>query len=112
MIFAFECKNCGREKDSDNNIPSPCQCGGTYSRRYSFSVSRGFTPHYNHSVGKYVNNYQEFKDELSRASESASERLGIEHNFQPIDGTDKSAIGVTDEGMDETRRRHSNAIQK
>lgn len=73
-------------------------------RDYStVSFSRSFQPHFNHSVGKFVNNKREFSDELKRASESASLRTGIDHNYKPIEMNE--APGVTNEGLDETAKR-------
>lgn len=63
--------------------------------------------HFNHSVGRYVSGDKDFKDALRQASDDASERTGIPHNFQPIDMRDTERLGVTGEGLEETaRRRH------
>ena len=40
--------------------------------------------HWNQAVGEYVSNRQEFHDALKRKSDEVSERLGIEHDFQPM----------------------------
>lgn len=69
----------------------------------SIAVSKSFKPHFNHSVGKYVRNNAEFRSELSRASDRASERTGIDHNYKPIDAGDRP--GVTSEGLYETEKR-------
>lgn len=69
----------------------------------SISVIKPFTPHYNHSVGKYVRTAGEFKSELTRASDAHSERTGIDHDFRPIEMNE--APGVTSEGLDSTAKR-------
>lgn len=65
--------------------------------------------HYNASVGKVITNDVDFKSELSRQSDEASERNQFAVNFQPIDHRDAGQeLGVTEEGMDSTyaRRKH------
>lgn len=77
------------------------------SRRYTVSVATGWMPHYNHSVGRYVRTRGEFLDALRSASEKQSERTGVEHNYQPVELGEVQ--GVTEEGMDATRRAHFKA---
>jgi hypothetical protein len=62
---------------------TPDTCSGCRYKTIGISATPAFQPHFNWSVGKYVNSDREFKDELSRASERASEGLGIDHDFQP-----------------------------
>jgi hypothetical protein len=40
---------------------------------------------------------QDFKDKLHRKGDAMSERLGIEHRYEPHDHADR--VGVTDEGI-------------
>lgn len=56
-------------------------------------------PHWNHSVGGYVRNRLDFEDALKRRSDEASERLGTEHRFRPVD---HDCVGATEEGLDLT----------
>ncbi len=50
-----------------------------------------------------VTNDADFKSELSRQSDEASERNQFAVNFQPIDHRDAGEhLGVTEEGMDST----------
>jgi hypothetical protein len=42
-----------------------------------------FQPHYNWSVGAYVNNDREYRDELKRAAERNSEATGLTHTYEP-----------------------------
>lgn len=69
------------------------------------SFHRGLDGHYNSSLGQYVSGRRAYEDGLKRASESATLRTGIAHDFKPVDLRDKERLGVTDEGLDETRRR-------
>ena len=41
--------------------------------------------HFNPSVGKPISSMSQYRDELKRASERATEKTGILHNFQPAD---------------------------
>lgn len=58
------------------------------------AVAIPWKAHFNHSVGKVVNSRQEFKDALSRGSDEASERTGMDHKFVSVEAGD--APGVTD----------------
>lgn len=69
--------------------------------------------HWNASVNKPIRSDAQFRSELSRASDEMSERTGTDHKFVPIDMGDKSACGVTDEGLDETaKRRHDSGEER
>lgn len=60
-------------------------------------------PHYNTSVGKVISSDTDFRSELSRASDAASERNGFPVQFAPIDHREsREHLGVTDEGLDST----------
>lgn len=59
--------------------------------------------HYNTSVGKVVSSDADFRSELSRASDAASERNGFPVQFAPIDHREsRDHLGVTDEGLEST----------
>lgn len=127
--YRFECPACGyvdlyyHSFDDISEAYHECPhceveegpCGGepirsTMERVYDFSFFRRSMPeHYNLSAGKFVRNEQHFKDELRRQSDEASERVGLEHNFVPVDPRDKEALGVTDEGLDSTYDRRKKA---
>jgi len=80
-------------------------------RKYSIHTQSSFQPHYNTSVGRWVNTYNEFRDALKEKSDEASARTGIEANYVPVDMADQSAFGVNDDGMDSFHREHySNPI--
>jgi len=86
MIYAFRCHNCGMRRDSQTREPFTCMCGEMMSRDYrsvSINPHPNFQPHFNWSVGSYVNTKREFEDEMKRKNDEVSERLGIDHNFTP-----------------------------
>lgn len=63
--------------------------------------------HFNVSAGQHVSGERELREVFKRKSAEATERLGIEHNFKPIDLRDHEALGVTREGLEEdVARRH------
>lgn len=119
MRYSYFCTVCGNEDIDEqfSNIgaigPHPCSiCGSIMRRGCSFSFRRPMQEHFNTSTGTYVSNNRQFTDDLKRKSEEASLRTGMDHNFVPVDITDMKALGVTDEGLEETHRRHhDNAIQ-
>ncbi len=56
-------------------------CFGCKVRTVSLSVTP-FVPHFNWSVGKYVNTVSELKSELTRAADDNSERTGVDHHYE------------------------------
>lgn len=69
-------------KTHGNTHWDPDTCYGCKLSTLQLSPTPAFAPHFNHAVGKYVTSDRHFRDELSRASERASETLGIDHNFE------------------------------
>lgn len=97
---------CGHDDPArDALTDTPCtdtpDCPGTFKRVFSFSAPDMFEPHWNASVGKYVTSKSELKSELARASEAATARTGVEHNFSLIDthDADPADFGVDDTGL-------------
>lgn len=92
---------------SRTEIP-PCPVCKQPSRRdFVFQFRPDLPEHFNHSIGSYVSNERELRDAIKRKSDEASERNGIEHNLEFLtraDLMDPSAHGVTDEGLDDTRK--------
>jgi hypothetical protein len=92
---------------SRTDIP-PCPvCGNPASRNFSFNIATSVPEHFNHSVGGYVNNERELKEQIKIRSQEESERTGIEHNFEYLsrsDMADSAAHGVTEEGLEQTAR--------
>ena len=70
-------------------------------------MARSFPEHFNQSIGQYVNNNREFTDGLKRQSAEMSARMGQDVDYQPLgpsEMAEASAHGVTEEGLEETRR--------
>lgn len=61
--------------------------------------------HFNRSAGQYVSNERQLKDSFKAMSEAASERVGMEHRFVPVDPQDKDKLGVSTEGLAATYDR-------
>lgn len=70
-------------------------------------MPKPFQGHFNPSVGRYVNSMADFKAALARGSDEASERLGFEHRYVPIEAGE--AQGVTEEGLESQARFRRNA---
>jgi putative FmdB family regulatory protein len=110
--YDYRCGACSHEFEEWHPISvsparRPCSaCGGLAARvlRFPRANPAPFQEHYNLAVGGHVRSRQHFRDELRAASDRASARTGIEHNMVPVDLRDKAELGVTDEGMDATRR--------
>lgn len=73
-----------------------CEVCGCKAKRVFTApgVAIPWKAHFNHSVGKYVRTKSEFQSELSRGSDEASERTGMDHKFVSVEAGD--APGVTD----------------
>ena len=69
--------------------------------RFIKPMQGGYSP----STGSYVSSERDLADQLKVASEAASNRLGLAHNFVPIDMRDRAQTGQTDAGLDATMRR-------
>ena len=77
-------------------------------RVWSFIVDSSFEPYYAPSFGCVVNSRTHAKDLAKIASEEATLRTGIPHNYEVIDTHDDEAAGVDTEHkkhvLDETRK--------
>lgn len=114
-MYEFRCSQCFIVETMHKYYPIgtiidfPCpQCGGRMKRIASnIGFQRSMPAHYNPSVGTYVQNEREFRDELKRASDEASARTGMPHNFVPVDLNDRQSLGVTDDGMEQIERNNA-----
>ena len=108
MEYQYRCPSCGQTVISESRADkAQCPCGHQASRDFSFRVTRGIPEHFNQSVGAYVNNERQLRDALKVASEEATHRMGVEHSYEylsPADMADASSHGVTEEGLDESRK--------
>jgi len=114
--YEYRCPGCGATDtvvstiaSYDPDAPAQCvTCRAPMKRVYEpLPFDMGMEGHWNPTVGRYVSGKRDFGDALKVASAEASERNGIEHNYQPIDLRDAAAVGATGEGLGATaRRRH------
>lgn len=82
-----------------------CFTTGSIIKKFSVALHRPMKEHFNLATGRWESSMAGIKERFKKASEEATERTGIPHDFQPVDMRDKEALGVTDEGLDETYRR-------
>jgi hypothetical protein len=105
-LYSFKCDSCLGETDRFTRNPPFCnRCDLPMRRVWGFHLAHSMPEHFNPTVGKVVTNERAFKDELKRMGEKESEVTGLYHDYQPIDISDPKACGVTDEGLDATRRQ-------
>lgn len=92
--------------ESVSAIPCP-QCTELARKVLSFpAIRKGLQPHFNHSVGRYVQSDADLRAAFSEKSDAMSRQTGIDHNYVPLDHQEaREVCGVTDEGLDSTRRR-------
>jgi hypothetical protein len=63
--------------------------------------------HFSHTVGGYVNNERQLRDALKEMSDTESERVGMDHNYEYLtrsEMADASVHGVTEEGLETTHK--------
>lgn len=89
--YEHHCNSCSLTFVSKNSHEDNCPLGHRQVKRvYGFQAfHRQIGGHFNQSVGKYVNNNRELRDELKRGSEEQSESLGLEHNYVMADMRDR-----------------------
>lgn len=110
-VYSFRCPTCGLEDELVASIhtgPGTIYCCDTPMDRiyHPPAVRTSWVPHYNHSVGRYVRTEAEFRSALSQASDDMSARTNIDHSYVPVEAGDREAMGVTDAGMDASRKAH------
>ncbi len=119
-IYTYKCLSCAATGDliismDDSDVVQICPyCTSDMKRIPSrFSTSTPFDSHFNPTVNAHVSSKSQFTDLLKAQSEAATLRTGIEHNYKAIDPREsKDMLGVTDEGLDATRRRaHDSAAR-
>jgi hypothetical protein len=61
-------------------------------------------PHFNYSVGRYINNDREFRDALKRRGEQNSLATGLDTDYQPKYPGETEPIREADGVLDDTAR--------
>ena len=111
-LYDYVCTQCAQItadqyfpiKEPSTHIQCP-QCGGLARKILAFpAIKRSMGEHYNASLGRHVSNEKDYKSGLAAASRLASARSGREVNYSPVDLRDRESVGVTEEGLDSTRR--------
>ena len=107
--YTYRCLQCGRERVEyhtfeDSDVCVPCLHCLVYMRKVLGVnvIHTSIEPHYNSSVGAYVTSMSDLSDRMKIASDAATERTGIPHDFRPVDPRDTEKLGVTEEGLDAT----------
>lgn len=100
-IYEFKCDTCGAitEKYYEFNDAHVAECHGLMRKLLPRFQYTRFNEVYSPGLGKEVNSRGRYKADLRAKSEQVSERTGMLHDFQPVDLSDKKALGVTDEGL-------------
>ncbi len=110
MIYSYKCRPCRVTANLDRPMGEhppvhtcPC-CGREMGRDYSgVSVHRPMPEHFNATVGKPISSQRQFDDELKRKSDEYTLRTGIEAKFVSHDPSEAKALGVTSEGISESK---------
>ena len=108
--YQYRCRSCNRLFASGTraDVTTCPDCSGPAVRKFGFYVSSGLKGHWNSAVGQYVENERQMTDALKRQSEEQSIRTGIDHQYEyvsPSEMADASAHGVSEDGLEESRRR-------
>jgi hypothetical protein len=102
-LYEYQCRTCGQVDsithpiEPDWNPPQnmgecPNGCGTILRRVYTLQIAKVMQEHYNSSVGKTVSSMRGYKDDLKRASEAATLKTGIPHNYVATGGSESTAL--------------------
>lgn len=96
-IYDFACKACGECGQSPlSAIPPTCpSCGESMKRDWGFNSPKQFNPHFNHTVGAYIDSPQEFRRALRGSAEKQAERLKMDVHYAEVGPSDGISVGVT-----------------
>ncbi len=118
-IYAYKCTNpaCDGHATSTtraSKLDQACGWCGTrpMQRVWKLGFEMPMQEHFNQSVGKPISSMRQYRDELKRKSEIASETTGIEHRYVPVDMNDRAALGVTNEGIAESNAHREKIGEK
>lgn len=124
-IYQYLCPTCDSILEivaSSSSIPESVDCDRcripTSKRVFSFGTKNvlpqtRFEPHFNASVGAYVSSWADFKSKLSACEEEQARVTGFHTPYHAIEvGEGVDAFGVTEEGLDATRRHQTATGQR
>jgi len=117
--YQYRCRDCGAPSMLTTTIANYNRTGGLGEcpSCESFNMGRVYDVpliqmpmigHFNPTVGGYVHGKRDLTEQLHIASEQATARTGIPHDFKPIDMRDTDALGVhaTESVDSDNRQRH------
>lgn len=93
------CQECAREHEYTQMKKSYQEMGTSFATVWQHTDIPNLT------TGRVETDPKKFAIHLREQSEIMGERLGMKVDYQPVDMTDKDALGVTDEGLDATHDR-------
>lgn len=105
-VYEFAC--CGEDLSTVRSMTADTMtkfcpnCGEQAQRVFSVPGVSIFTEHFSPATGQMVKSQSDFKSQLKRASEEATERTGVPHNYVPVELTKP----VEGPGTDEQARKH------
>ena len=67
-------------------------CFGCHAQSIQLVPSTTFKPHFNHTVGAYVNTEREMKSLLRQRSDENTQATGTDHNYQYLDPSELRAM--------------------
>lgn len=121
-LYEYRCPKCDTPTTITRSINNPeppprsvlvdctrCRHLSRYTRRFTFSFRPPLAEHWNRALNKPIHSMRQFREELKRVSEEQTLATGIEHNYTPVDMADTEALGVTNEGIDESNIARSRA---
>lgn len=112
MIYAYKCRRCGLQVDSEVRADTigPCTrdypivCTGELTRLFVIRTDAVMQEHWNATTNSPISDGKKFDEEMRRQSDIQSERIGMAVQYERVDPTDKAALGVTDEGIDSSNK--------
>lgn len=111
MIYGYRCRTCNLEVDSTergNTLGACPNCPtGELRRLFVVRTETMVHEHYNATLNRVVSGNRDFDEGLKRESERVSLYTGMEHRFERVDPSDRAALGVTEQGIDDSNRIRS-----
>ena len=114
MIYAYKCRTCGYEVDSEErgDTLGPCPgwpalnmgCTGQLTRLFVVRTNAVMQEHFNSTTSSVISSDKQFDEEMKRQTDMQAARLGMDVQYERVDASDKAALGVTDEGIDASNR--------